>query len=958
MKCFYLLALALLACFGGKAQTPLSNQPEQECINGIPVCQSGYVQNNAYAGNGATQELNATNRGCLGSNEKNDVWYIITVSTTGVFNLSITPNDTTDDYDFAVWDITNGGCQAIYNGAPPIGAPPNGQTSACNFSGAPGRTGLNTVQVAAGLSQWSNSLNVTAGQVLALNVSNYEDVSQNGYVLDFTGSTAGFIDNVAPYFASAFNRCSFIADSIDVTLSEQVLCSSLAGDGSNFKLTPLPAGIQVVSAQGLNCVGGNAYTRTVRVRFSAPLPAGNYTISPLSGTNGTFLRDACGNDQTTTGTGRSVSFSMVPPVPPAIISYDTPACSHITVHFDRGVKCNTVAPDGSDFFINGPSPVTITHADASQCDSFGLVTSIDLHFDSSIVAPGAYIINFKTGTDGNRITDTCGQIVNRPFRFDVSDASVTVTATPPVLCKPDYIKLTTAINFALYGSLVRCGTNGGPDLVGTTPVNDTVGTFADTTDGVINPTPFDGSQRNVRTQFLYTASELTAAGLRAGRIKRLSFFVGDKQSTTAFQNLNIKMGCTQRTFLDSFTSRLPFVYSANTFSTRRGENQFVLNDAYDWDGASNLIVEMCYSDSTFTAGLYDQIAYTNTTFNSVYLRADTNKRVQGCAFNNNSGQGGAFTARPTLSFGMLLPPTPSYQYLWLPSNYVEDSTAATTLAFVPVSPRVFSIRALDQSGCYRRGSTTVQISMRNPYKDPRNDTSLCIGGSANLAIGNGVRYEWLPDTTLSCDTCSNPIATPTQTTTYYGVVFDQYGCTDTLTARVVVNPLPIVNAGPDTSILYSFGVPLFARTTGARFYAWTPTAGLNYANIPNPIATPLLTTEYILQVIDSNYCVGYDSVNVRVRTDVPSMVPNAFTPNGDFVNDNFQVVNLGINKLVEMRIFNRWGNQIFYTTDNTRGWDGTFNGEPQDIGVYKYIIRIVKPDGGSEEMKGDITLVR
>lgn len=963
MKSFYALVFLLLASLGAKAQ--LSNQPEQECINGIPVCASGYSQANSYSGFGATQELPipGTSAGCLrgnatsGGGEVNDVWYIITVSASGIFNLNITPNDLTNDYDFAVWDITNGGCQTIYDGAGPIGSPAGAPFSACNYSGTPGVTGLNSANVALGLSQWSNSLSVTAGQVLALNVSNYS-TTQSGYQLDFNGSTAQFVDTVKPFYKGTVVRCGAVADSVDVIFSESVVCTSIAPDGSNFNLSPLPAGIQVISARGLNCSSTSKYSKTIRLKFSGILPAGTYTLSGLKGTNNSFLQDACGNDQALTGTGATIDFVMSPPGPPVVASHASPACTHITLTLNKPVKCNTVAADGSDFFVVGPSNVAVTHADASLCDAEGLIKTIDVHFDKSIETPGAYVLNFKRGTDGNGLVDTCGAVVVAPYRFDVSDAGATVNANPAVLCNPGYTTLTATTSASPYGALVRCGTNGGPDLLNTTPVNGTIGAFADTTNGVAQPTPFDASQANVRTQMLLSAAELRSAGFSACRFKSVSFFIGRKASTKPFRNLNIKMGCTQLTDLAGFVPGLPVVHSDTLYNTRKGENKFTLTNAYDWDGVSNLIVELCYSNPDSTANSFDRVLYQTTPNNSVYRRSSGATTLSGCAFANNSGLGGTSTARPTLAFGFLKPPTPAYEWLWLPSKYVEDSTSPTTLAYVPQGPRQYTIQIKDQYGCYLRGNALADISIRNPYGRIDNDTALCPGGSAHLLVGNGVRYQWFPDINLSCTDCPDPIATPTQTTTYYAAIFDQYGRSDTLEATVVVNAPPVVSAGRDTSVLYSYSVPLYAMAPAARFYAWTPTTGLNYANVPNPIATPLETTDYVVQVIDTNYCISYDTVTVRVRRDMVPVVPSAFSPNGDSKNDVFQVVNLGINKLVEMRVYNRWGVMVCNTTDNTRGWDGTYQGVPQDPGVYKYLIRVVKPDGTAHEFKGDVTLVR
>ena len=88
------------------------------------------------------------------------------------------------------------------------------------------------------------------------------------------------------------------------------------------------------------------------------------------------------------------------------------------------------------------------------------------------------------------------------------------------------------------------------------------------------------------------------------------------------------------------------------------------------------------------------------------------------------------------------------------------------------------------------------------------------------------------------------------------------------------------------------------------------------------------------------------------------LVPTAFTPNGDGRNDVFRVANLSFQKLIEFRVFNRWGQEVYSTTDNNGGWDGTWKGVAQDMGIYTYIIRVAFPDGTVSTYKGDVTLIR
>ena len=87
-------------------------------------------------------------------------------------------------------------------------------------------------------------------------------------------------------------------------------------------------------------------------------------------------------------------------------------------------------------------------------------------------------------------------------------------------------------------------------------------------------------------------------------------------------------------------------------------------------------------------------------------------------------------------------------------------------------------------------------------------------------------------------------------------------------------------------------------------------------------------------------------------------IPTAFTPNNDGLNDVFRISGLKFQKLLDFRVFNRWGQVIFQTNSIEKGWDGTFNGHPQDMGTYVYEITVAHPDGTRKTYKGSVTLIR
>jgi gliding motility-associated-like protein len=171
------------------------------------------------------------------------------------------------------------------------------------------------------------------------------------------------------------------------------------------------------------------------------------------------------------------------------------------------------------------------------------------------------------------------------------------------------------------------------------------------------------------------------------------------------------------------------------------------------------------------------------------------------------------------------------------------------------------------------------------------------------------------------------------------------GCTASDSSNITVNSTPIVNAGQD--IVGCIGFPIQLNATGASTYIWSPVTGLNNPSITNPIATIDTTTTYIVQGTDSNGCYASDTITVNIGKNgiAAFVVPSAFTPNGDGVNDCFGIRRWGGVEVVEFSIFNRWGQLVFTTKNPSDCWDGTFQGKQQPTGGYPYIIKAKTPCG-------------
>lgn len=187
-------------------------------------------------------------------------------------------------------------------------------------------------------------------------------------------------------------------------------------------------------------------------------------------------------------------------------------------------------------------------------------------------------------------------------------------------------------------------------------------------------------------------------------------------------------------------------------------------------------------------------------------------------------------------------------------------------------------------------------------------------------------------------------------------VTDTHGCFDdtTKTTRVIQFT---TNAGDDQVISIYDSVRL-NPAAGAVIYEWSPATSLSCSVCMHPYASPTITTTYTLLAIDENGCTAYDDVTVEVIVDTLLWVPNAFSPDGNLVNDVFRVYGKNI-KSIDLKIFNRWGELLFQAHDPNEGWDGTYQGKAMITGVYVYVVQATFiNEAQSKTLKGSFLLLR
>jgi gliding motility-associated-like protein len=199
-------------------------------------------------------------------------------------------------------------------------------------------------------------------------------------------------------------------------------------------------------------------------------------------------------------------------------------------------------------------------------------------------------------------------------------------------------------------------------------------------------------------------------------------------------------------------------------------------------------------------------------------------------------------------------------YAWDADTTLSALNVANPTA-TPVDTNIYYVTVTGANGCTWRDSVQVDVHPL-PVANAGVDDTICVFLSTTLNGSGATHFNWNNGLTLSDDTIANPVASPQITTDYILTVTDDNGCQDMDTVRVVVNPLPMADAGRDTGIC--IGIPLQMMATGGVFYAWDPDPALSNPLISNPVANPLDTTTFYVTVVDSNGCINRDSILVDV----------------------------------------------------------------------------------------------
>jgi gliding motility-associated-like protein len=317
------------------------------------------------------------------------------------------------------------------------------------------------------------------------------------------------------------------------------------------------------------------------------------------------------------------------------------------------------------------------------------------------------------------------------------------------------------------------------------------------------------------------------------------------------------------------------------------------------------------------------------------------------------------------------PAVSGYSYLWKPASTLDDSSKAQPIASPEATFTDYRLTVTDENtGC--KNKDTVLVSMlTSMMADAGPDREICYGDTVQIGTAplEGQTYRWEangdtsmtdPMSFISDSTAASPYVRPSKTTEYTVYVTDTSASQcDAITDQVTVtvHPLPDVDIGED-SIAITRGAEAPLMATGGVQYLWTPREGLSNSSIQDPVAAPDSSTTYTVEVTDVNQCVNWDSIHIEVN-EPKFFVPSAFTPNQDGKNDVFRVRSRGFEEF-ELLIFNRWGEQLFQTSNPNATWNGRKLGTNQKVpeGAYVYVIKGEVTNGETIKEKGMVNLIR
>ncbi len=927
------------------APTPAPTPTVQDCLGAIAVCQNVYSEANAYSGTGnIPSEINSTNS-CLGSGEKNDVWYTFTTQTAGNVCFTIDPNVNSDDYDWAVYDLTSNSCSDIY-----------GNTAlevSCNYSGTSGNTGPN------GLSGSQNEpcIPVQAGETYVVNVSQFSS-STNGYTINFGASTASIFDNVPPALQAINSSVTCGMSSMQFNFTENVVCSSILP--SDFTLTGPGGPYTLSSVIGSNCNNGASQDRYFSISITpAIFEPGTYSFC-MANTDSS-IADLCGNY----ALPGCLTFDVVYPVALAGLD-DTITCSNLIATLDGTASSagtyNWLSIGGN--IVSGQNSLTpqvnqtglyILEVNTNDCISRD---TLEIFQDSSL----------PTVLAGNDTTLTC-VIDTIQLNGFVSGNNIVYYWTGPSILSGDST-LTPIVDAP--GSYTLTAT----DTVSNCQLSSTINVIEDrdlpyvdaginsNLTCVVSSVILNGSASVSGTGYTYQWTDSTGAVV-ADSIYGATTVPGI-YTLTVFNTLN---NCSATDFITVNIDTLLPITSAGADTSL---NCSTLNTGVPVNGTGSQ-TGMTYlwstSNGNIVAGGTSNFALVNAP--GTYTLTVTNP-VNGCVNTDdvvvvidtikpiaNAGADMVLNCyNPTVNLdGTASSAGGNITYQWT-GSFISGGASTTTPSINGAGNYTLLVTNTSNM-CTASDVTVVTSNFAAPGASAGMLDTICSGDTLLLSgtSSSGDMFVWT--TTDGNIVAGDSTLTPSITSggTYtLTTINSSNGCQSTsdvfiqeYVVSAIISADPISGQMPLTVNLINLGV--------ADSSYWDFANGQTYGDTSVTSTTSVIYETQGTYVVTLTSFNGQCSATTRITIEVFGtsflIVPNVFTPNGDGKNDVFEFLSQNITEL-NCVIFNRWGKQVAELTSADQTWDGK-NGSD---GTYFYVLKAKGLDDVDYDLKGTITMIK
>jgi gliding motility-associated-like protein len=303
-------------------------------------------------------------------------------------------------------------------------------------------------------------------------------------------------------------------------------------------------------------------------------------------------------------------------------------------------------------------------------------------------------------------------------------------------------------------------------------------------------------------------------------------------------------------------------------------------------------------------------------------------------------------------------------WISLSNNYCVHCD--TILISLNNSKNIFAT-SINQFGCSTSDSSTIIIIPKFNALIKNNDTSICMDNAVQLEVTPRNKItKWIPNDFLNNTAIFNPISRPNRNIKYNVILKDSMNCFTSIdSVEIKIFKSPIVDAGENKSVsfnsVFSF-IPSYSNNI--KDYLWTPSNKLSCNNCPYPFAIINESTKFTINVTSDSGCKAKDEITIYISCkNANILLPSAFSPNRDNLNDLYRPITRGIKTIEEFLILNKYG-QVLYQkqkcipNDNQTGWDGKYLGKEQEQGAYVYIIKAVCDVGETIIEKGSFLLLR